>query len=134
MILTDNFIRGELENWKEKIENEKMSLLSFFKFDKIKNSKIKSINDDTWFVIKSKILKKTMREYNGEMHYIIRWSNINIPLEVEEDEFNRTLEGDYYLFVFHKKASPLNEMYSYEDVILKYYNGNNYDGDKEKTC
>lgn len=133
MVLTDNFIRSELENWKDSVENEKMSILSFFKIDKIKNSKIKSINDDTWFVVKSKIIKKTMREYNGEMHYVIRWDNINIPLEVEDDEFNRTLEGDNYLFVFHKKAVPLNGMYSYEDVILKYYNGNDYDGDKEKT-
>lgn len=134
MVLTDNFIRSELETWKDSIENEKMSLLLFFKLDKIKNRKIKSINDDTWFVIKSKIVKKTMREYNGEMHYIIRWANINIPLEVEEDEFNRTLEGDNYLFVFHKKAVPLNNMFSYEDVIFKYYNGDDYNGSKEKTC
>ena len=39
MILTDNFIRSELENWKDSVENEKMSILSFFKIDKIKNSK-----------------------------------------------------------------------------------------------
>ena len=133
MTITDDFLREELDKWKDEVENEKVSAIkNFFKPNTLKNNKIKSINDDTWFCVYATVEKKAMREIKDGMHFAINWDVINIPLEMEYDEFNKTTQGDKYLFVFHKKAEFYNKKFNYEDVILRFPQVTEYIGENLK--
>lgn len=131
--MTDNFLKVELNKWKDEVENEKVSIIkSLLKTDKIKNSKIKSVADNSWFVILTPVTKKTIFELNDGKHWSIKLKDIKIPFEIPEEEFNKTLDGDNYLLVFHKKAISINGKYDLEDVILRFPNVKSYEGNKTK--
>lgn len=128
--MTDSTLSKKLNIWKEKMENEKItSFFSLLKTNTLKDKKIKSINNNTWFVVVAEVQKKNIFEYDGEKHWNIKLDKILVSFDIEEEEFNKSLIGDKYLLVLHQKAKSTSGKYDLKDVILRFPN-EEYTGSK----
>ena len=130
--MTDSILSKKLNIWKEKMESEKItSFKSLFMPSTLKDKKIKSINNNSWFVVVAKVQKKNIFEYDGEKHWNIKLDKILVAFDIEEEEFNKSLIGDNYILIFHQKAKSTSGKYDLKDVILRFPN-EEYSGTKIK--
>ena len=81
--MTDSTLSKKLNIWKEKMENEKItSFFSLLKTNTLKDKKIKSINNNTWFVVVAEVQKKNIFEYDGEKHWNIKLDKILVSFDI----------------------------------------------------